>query len=611
MRLRPPEKLIRARDASVRFLSLFGLEKGAAWGALLAAAYITASVASLIRFKSYGLKEFITGFSYPLFFIVFGVSVLLMLLSALLTRKAKHIFRALGLSAVVFASALGAILDSKIWFNMGLAVIIIIIGRVITSDDRIGLKGKLTYRGAYIAVLALAAVFAAAGAYLTYFKYRTFTEATFDLGIFTQMFENMAKTGLPLTTVERGKELTHFAVHFSPFFYLLLPGYLLFRHPVYLFIVQSLGVCLGAFPVFRIAKKLGYTPTASLLFSLVYLCYPTMLNGCFRDFHENKFLAVLVLYLMLFIIERNNVGTAVFAALTLSVKEDAALYVFAAALFIILTREKKLRGVILLIAAGGYFVFASKMITVFGGEPMVSRFANYCLDGGEGMLSVIKTCVFDIGYLILKVFTQDKLVFVMWTCVPLLFGFLSGRAGNCVLLMPAVVINLMSDWIYQYNVDFQYTYGSCAMMIAAVMLAWSERSADEDGMPGGKGDHRRPLISLMLCVVFTFSLMFGKASRYSVEYFLHRESYAEAQKVVDMIPRGAAVSAGDFVVPHLYYIDDLQSFPAIYGRLKKTEYILVDMRHLSAEFDPYVFMDGEYELAESGGFLELWRKTEG
>ena len=149
------------------------------------------------------------------------------------------------------------------------------------------------------------------------------------------------------------------------------------------------------------------------------------------------------------------------------------------------------------------------------------------------------------------------------------------------------------------------------MMIAAVMLAWSERSADEDGMPGGKGDHRRPLISLMLCVVFTFSLMFGKASRYTVEYFLHRESYAEAQKVVDMIPRGAAVSAGDFVVPHLYYIDDLQSFPAIYGRLKKTEYILVDMRHLSAEFDPYVFMDGEYELAESGGFLELWRKTEG
>ena len=74
--------------------------------------------------------------------------------------------------------------------------------------------------------------------------------------------------------------------------------------------------------------------------------------------------------LMLFIIERNNIGTAVCAALTLSVKEDAALYVFAAALFIILTREKKLRGVILLIAAGGYFVFASKMITVFGGSPV-------------------------------------------------------------------------------------------------------------------------------------------------------------------------------------------------------------------------------------------------
>ena len=608
MRIHPPEKILKIKNSAGRFLASFGLDSGAAWGAVLAAAYIAASAASLIRFKSYGLKEFITGFSYPLFFIVFGASLILLVLSALLSRKAKYIYRSLGVLAVVLASMLGAILDSKIWFNMGLAVIVVIIGRAITAKDRLDIRGKLTYKSAYIAAAVSAALFAVLGTYLTYFKYRSFCEATFDLGIFTQMFENMAKTGIPITTVERGRELTHFAVHFSPFFYLLLPGYMIFRHPLYLFAAQSFGVCLGAFPVFRIAKKLGYTPAASLIFSLIYLCYPTMLNGCFRDFHENKFLAVLVLYLMLFVIERNNAGTAVFAALTLSVKEDAALYVFAVALFIIIAREKKLRGVIMLIAAGGYFIFASKMITVFGGEPMVSRFANYVLDGGSGILSAVKTCVFDIGYLILKVFTQDKLVFVLWTAVPLLFGFLSGSPGICVLLFPAVVINLMSDWIYQFNVDFQYTYGSCALMIAAVMLAWAEKSPDAEGLPGERRDFCRPLISLMLCVVFTFSLMFGKAARYAADYFIHRSSYSESQAVIDSVPRDAEVSAGDYLVPHLYYISDLQSFPAIYGKLRKTEYVVIDMRHLTSNFDPYVFMGGDYELESSGGFVELWKK---
>ena len=250
------EKTKKTAGAVRRFLSSFGLGDGTAWGAVFAASYISASVASLIRFKSYGLREFIKGFSYPLFFVVFAASLLLLLLSALVTGHAKHIYRFLGFSSVVLASALGAILDSKIYFNMGLAIIIIIIGKVITSEDRLELKGCLTYRRAYVFTAVSAVIFTAAGAYLTYFKYRTFCEATFDLGIFTQMFENMAKTGIPLTTVERGKELTHFAVHFSPFFYLLLPGYLIFRHPVYLFISQALGVCLGAFPVFRIAKKL-------------------------------------------------------------------------------------------------------------------------------------------------------------------------------------------------------------------------------------------------------------------------------------------------------------------------------------------------------------------
>ena len=151
----------------------------------------------------------------------------------------------------------------------------------------------------------------------------------------------------------------------------------------------------------------------------------------------------------------NRAGTITFTLLTLSIKEDTAIYIFAIALFILFSRKKKYSGIIMLISAAGYYLLATKMITVFGGEAMVDRFANYYLDGGRGLLSVIKTCFYDIGFLLLQVFNAEKFQFILWTFVPLTFTLITGAsAGELILLMPALVINLMSNWIYQYNLIF-------------------------------------------------------------------------------------------------------------------------------------------------------------
>jgi len=577
------------------------------WAAAAASAYVIASILSILRFKSYGLREFITGFSYPLFWISLSLVFSALIAVTAITRKVSPVYWTLCISAVVFASALAAILDSNIYYNMGLALVIIIIAKAALSKGRLTIEAHFSWRSGYIAVIALAVLLGGITAYTTSFKYRTFSEATFDLGIFTQMFEMMAKTGLPLTTVERGRELTHFAVHFSPFFYLLLPGYMLFRSPLYLFVVQAFGVSLGAIPVYRIGKALKLSPLSSLFCSLVYLMYPTMLNGCFRDFHENKFLAVCILYLIYFILIENRAGTIAFALLTLSIKEDAAIYIFAIALFILFSKKKKYRGVIMLFAAAGYYIFATKMITFFGGEAMVDRFANYYLGGGKGLLTVIKTCFYDIGFLLLQVFNAEKFQFILWTFVPLTFTLITGAAASeLVLLMPALVINLMSNWIYQYNVDFQYTYGSCALMIVLYMLALAR--INEKDFSYKSEDWKRPFVSLMLCIIFTFSLTFGKTARYTGAYAADKASYKASEAILASIPKDATVTAGDFLVPHLYFISELQSYPPLYGKLQPTEYVAVDLRALDDEFDPYVFMDGEYSLIESGGFVELWKR---
>ena len=66
---------------------------------------------------------------------------------------------------------------------------------------------------------------------LTILRYRMNYASAYDFGLFSQMYYYMDKCLLPLTTCERDGLLSHFAVHLSPIFYLLLPLYKLFPRP--------------------------------------------------------------------------------------------------------------------------------------------------------------------------------------------------------------------------------------------------------------------------------------------------------------------------------------------------------------------------------------------
>ena len=72
---------------------------------------------------------------------------------------------------------------------------------------------------------------------------------TFDFGIFSQMFHQMRTTGLPVTTVERDGPLSHFAVHVSPIYYLLLPFYCIYPKPVTLQVLQAAVLASAVIPL--------------------------------------------------------------------------------------------------------------------------------------------------------------------------------------------------------------------------------------------------------------------------------------------------------------------------------------------------------------------------
>ena len=73
-------------------------------------------------------------------------------------------------------------------------------------------------RAGLVIAAAAAAVFLAAVLALTVFRVLSYAAPTYDFGIFSQMFHSMRTTGLPVTTCERDRVLSHFAVHVSPIY---------------------------------------------------------------------------------------------------------------------------------------------------------------------------------------------------------------------------------------------------------------------------------------------------------------------------------------------------------------------------------------------------------
>ena len=553
------------------------------------------------------------------FFIVLFSTIIITSATIVVLKSTVVLNWTLLCSSVLYAIFLCTTVYDEIYFNIGVSLVLIFILKYLTEENRLGIDlVSMSKKTSFFITCGIFAVFVLFVSYCTVIKYMTFSHSAFDFGIFCQMFEEMAENGRPFTTLERSKYLSHFAVHFSPVYYILLPGYLIFSSPVYLLVCQAIMVGFGVFPLRRICLKLGLTPAMSTAAAAIYAFFPTMANGCFYDFHENKFLSVFILYMIYFVLCENRLGIFAFALATLTVKEDAAIYVMAIALWMLLTNRKRISAVIIFLMSIVYFVFACKMIELSGGEIMMSRLDNYYVNPEGGFIDVIKTCFYDIGFLIKEVFlganteafnemtyAGQKLEFVFWLCIPLLFmPFASKHTTHLVLMIPLLVINLMPEWMYQYHINFQYTYGTAALIIVAAFFAISEKSAETK--------RRLVTASLALCLVFSASTTFPKADRFVSRYNKYEAEYTATAEVLDLIPHDASVTTYGFFAPYLSYIDDLHASPEYYAPYEKTDFYVVDTRYASDSHTKEMIaaMEDDYELIAQGGYAELYKRID-
>ena len=403
---------------------------------------------------------------------------------------------------------------------------------------------------------ALTAVFAAlffayVGLWLTC-RVLSLSCPTYDMGIFTQMFHSMRATGLPNTTLERDGLLSHFAVHVSPIYYLMLPVFAVFPSAVTLELLQAAVLASAVIPLWRIARRNGFSGVVSALLCGLLLAYPAYAAGTSYDLHENVFLTPLLLWLFDCLERRRICGTVIFALLTLLVKEDAAVYVAIVGLYVLLEgllRRDRWRlavGGALLAGALVYFFAVTSFLSTEGDGVMTYRYGNLMPEGSDSLLSVVKTVLLLPMKAIFECVEKEKLEFLAQTLVPLLgLPLLTRRFERYVLLIPYVLINLLSDYQYQHSVFFQYAYGSTAFLFYLTVVNLrdlteraGERAAQTRLMP--------VLAALVISLAFS-GVVTLPTVRTTVRYYRGTRAHTEmVREHLDRIPRDATVTATCF-----------------------------------------------------------------
>lgn len=412
----------------------------------------------------------------------------------------------------------------------------------------------------------------------------------YDFGIFCQMFHNLREHFSPVTTVERDGLLSHLSVHMSLIYYAVLPIYWIFPSPVTLQLMQVVSVVSAAAPVYLLCRKFELSNLKTLLFEIAVLFQPALFGGGSYDFHENCFIVPLLLWVFYFFEKEKYIPMAIFSLLVCTVKEDAPVYLIFFALWIFIARNKKKTAIVLFLGATVYFVTVLVIMTKYGNGIMSTRYANFLGSKDDSLFEMIKNILASPGY----VFTQllvskegtyaEKILFIIQLCLP--FGFLPfgvKKISNLILLFPMILINLMSVYVYQYDIGYQYVYGPLCFIVYLAIINASET------------DDKKCLMALRIGAVSAVALLMTvyipKTTETVNRYITTASDTKLVNEYLDSLPEDASICSSTMLIP----------------RLSDHEVLYEDYYHVPEEGEilDYVLVDGRYDKQD---FIEKYEE---
>lgn len=461
-----------------------------------------------------------------------------------------------------------------------------------------------------LAVLAYALYFGR----LSVGSFKAFFSPGFDFGIFDQGVWLLSRFKEPFVTI---MGLNLFGDHATYILFLLVPFYWVWDSAEVLLVAQTLALAVSALPLFLLARKALQSSWFALFPVVAFLLTPALGWLNLENFHPDSFEVPLLLFALYFLSERRWRAYFVMIVLLLAVKEDVPFLVVPLGVYVALKHDRRW-GLTTIYLAALWFV-----VTVFLVQPAINGVGPAKLDAFRipfgGLGGLLETLLREPWEVAAYVFSADKIKYLLQLLVPWLL--LPAFSGLTWVLVPVLLVNLLSTFSYQYDIQYHYTSLLLAGLAAAAVHCLER-------VPGV---WNRRTLAVAVCSAVLFSAYLWGPFQWSQKPFvMHDPAGAEAaalREAVALIPDDAVVSARSRFTTHLSHREEIYDYPCPFfavnwgdGSLRgvrlpeadRVEYVLERPDRISgpaAEIWPTLAADGFVEVFSKEGVVLLKRAS--
>ncbi|HEY1881948.1 MAG TPA: DUF2079 domain-containing protein [Candidatus Cybelea sp.] len=351
-------------------------------------------------------------------------------------------------------------------------------------------------------------------------------------------------------------EGSHWAFHFSPVLYAVGVAVALVRSPFTLIALQAIAGALVAPPVYALVRRARADVRAARLAAVAAWLYPPLAGLIFGDFHENGFAPAAVVWTLYAFESGSLAGTVAGAIVTLSIKEDQAIFLaIAGALGAWKFRGTK-RGVVAgTIAVASVLTFAAYFALIapraaaapaLPWQPL--RFYEWSGDDARALLGTLPA----------------RLGFILLAFGPLLF--LPFRSSAIWLAAAPLAEVLLSRMSTTYTMGSHYAGAWIGYVLFAFALAL------------GRIAPRRLRLVLFACIalcVVEFAVADPLHPRLNLRPIAARD--VELDTFLQTLPRGVSLATQEEAYTHLASREPLaRLLPELASRETRACFVLLD-----------------------------------
>lgn len=471
-----------------------------------------------------------------------------------------------------------------------------------------------------ILALLLITIFSTVFAFMSVQKHNSFQTFGWDLAVFDHGIWQWSQFKIPYSSFH---DLPWLADHFNPVLITIAPLYWIWSDVRLLLIIQAILVCLGALPLYYLAKLVTAHKLFSLTVVLGYLLFYSLQSFIFSDFHDFAFIPLTLGGVLVFWEYKRTYLYWFFFLLALLVKEEVGLLLAAIGVWgLFYDRSRWKQSLLTLFLGLSYTLLMLAQIMPFiGGQPY--RHSGFG-QSGESIQDVIFKILTNPLYLI-NAFgdSEVKINTILNTFWP--WGFLP-------IFSPATLILVLEQFasrFLDYGKPIRWTLLFAYSLPMATIMAWGSIygfnnliqilhriSAKSKVYLGGM-----VTLILLLLIISSDLLLHSPINTLLKPQFYNREKWMDDNlQVLKCIPKNVSVSTQNSLAPHLSQRTMIKVFPEGIG----FDYIVLDL-HLGQSENSFHFLGREntkivtndliekkyYEsICQSGSALVLKRKID-